>query len=40
MHHEAEFQVLPLADTIGDDGVGFWELVVGLGERQSVNDAQ
>ena len=32
VHHEAELQVLPLADAVCDDGVGFGELVVGLGE--------
>ena len=38
MHHEAEFQVLPLADTIGNDGVGFGELV-GLGKGGCVENA-
>ena len=32
MHHEAELQVLPLADAVGDNRIGFGELVVGLGE--------
>ena len=32
VHHEAELQILPLADAVGDDGVDFGELVVGLCE--------
>ena len=32
MHHKAKLQVLPLADAVGDNGVGFRALVVGLGE--------
>ena len=32
VHHETELQILPLADAVGDDGVGFGELVVGLCE--------
>ena len=34
VHHKTEFQVLPLADAVGDDGVGFG-LLVGLGEREA-----
>jgi hypothetical protein len=40
VHHEAKLQVLPLADAVGDDGVGFGLLVVGLGEGGHANQAQ
>ena len=39
VHHEAEFQILPLADAVGDDGVGFGELFIGLGESHHANKA-
>ncbi len=39
VHHKAELQVLPLADAVGDDGVGFGLLVVGLGEGGHANKA-
>ena len=38
MHHEAEFQILPLTDAVCYDGVGFWELV-GLGKGSCVGNA-
>ena len=40
VHHEAKFQVLPLADAVGDNRIGFGELVVGLGEGGYANEAQ
>ena len=39
VHHKAEFQVLPLADAVGDNGVGFRALVVILGEGHHANKA-
>ena len=39
VHHETEFEVLPLVDAVGDNGVGFRELV-GLGEGGYVEKAK
>jgi hypothetical protein len=40
MHHKAELQVLPLADAVGDNGVGFGLLVSGLGEGHDRSKAK
>ena len=35
VHHKAEFQILPLADAVGDNGISFG-LLVGLGEGREA----